>query len=63
MKPTPNIQALKSFISDEQILEVMIKFETRKIEACKMLQEMMFDKWRITILEAMGILQNIAKEL
>ena len=58
-----NIQALQSFITDEQILEVMIKFETRKVEACKMLQEMMFDKWRITVLEAMGILQNIQKEL
>jgi len=58
-----NIQALQSFITDEQILEVMIKFEARKVEACKMLQEMMFDKWRITVLEAMGILQSIQKEL
>lgn len=58
-----NIQALQSFITDEQILEVMIKFETRKVEACKMLQKMLFDKWQITMFEAMGILQNIQKEL
>ncbi len=58
-----NIRALQRFLTDEQILEVMIRFETRKIDACKMFQEMMFDKWQMSVLEAMGILQNIQKEL
>lgn len=62
MRKMKKTKALRNFLTDDQILEVLIKFETRKVEACGMLKEMIFDKWQITTLQAMGILQNIQKE-
>ncbi|MFZ1786848.1 MAG: hypothetical protein WAT92_00995 [Saprospiraceae bacterium] len=55
-------EALKGFINDEQILEVLIKFETRKLDACGLLQEYMFPKWQITKLEAMQMILDVQKE-
>ena len=57
-----NIDALRRFINDEQILEVLIEFEESKLNACKTLQGMMFDKWHITVTEAFGIIQNVQAE-
>jgi len=58
-----NTKALQRFLTDEQILEVMLLFENRKMEACLLLREYLFDKWQITMIQAVGILQNIQKEL
>ena len=58
-----NINALKSFITDEQILELLIKYEDgSKMDACRMLQGYLFPKWQTTTLECIGIMQNIYKE-
>lgn len=58
-----NTKALQRFLTDEQILEVMLLFENRKMEACRLLREYLFDKWQITMIQAVCILQNIQKEL
>ncbi len=57
-----NTKLLKDFATDEQILECLILFEERKLEASKLLATYMFPKWRVTTLEALGILQNVYKE-
>ncbi len=57
-----NTKALKDFATDEEILECLILFEERKLEASKLLSAYMFPKWQVTTLEALGILQNIHKE-
>lgn len=56
-------QALQDFLTDDQILEVLLLFDkTRKIQACKLLQKYMAPKWEITVLQAMDILQAVQKE-
>lgn len=62
MKKT-NTQLLQQFITDEQILEVMIMYQDRKIAACNLLRQHLSSKWQVTVLEALGILQHIQKEL
>jgi hypothetical protein len=57
-----NTKALQGLVKDEEILECLIMFEKRKLEAAKMLAGYLFPKWRVTNLEALGILQNIDKE-
>ncbi len=57
-----NTKLLKDFATDEEILECLILFEERKLEASKLLATYMFPKWRVTTLEAFGILQNVHKE-
>ena len=57
-----NTQALKRFITEDQILECMIEYETSRVEGAKLLRNLIFDEWRITTTEAMGILHNIQKE-
>jgi hypothetical protein len=62
MEEMKNTQALKRFLSTDQILDILVKFDTRKMEAVEMLQEALGNQWRITKLEGMGILSNVAKE-
>lgn len=63
MNTTDNkTDALKSFLTDEQILECMILFETRKIDAARKLSAYMFPKWNITTIDAIEILKAIQKE-
>lgn len=57
-----NTQALRKFLTSDQILDILVKYDTRKMEAVEMLQEALGDKWRITKLEGMGILSNVSKE-
>lgn len=58
-----NTKALKSFATDEQILECLILFEERKMEAAKLLASYMFPKWQVSTLEAVKILMNVQKEM
>lgn len=59
-----NSDKLKRFLSDDEILDIMIIFkDQRKVEACRQLQNSLLYAWTISITEAMGILQNIDKEL
>jgi len=57
-----NTEALKKFATDEEIMECLILFQERKLEASKLLAVYMFPKWQVTTLEALGILQNVYKE-
>ncbi len=57
-----NTKALRAFATDEQILECLILFEERKMEAAKLLAAYVFPKWKITTLEAVRILLNVYKE-
>lgn len=57
-----NTKALQRFLSDEQILEVLVKFQDRKIDACRLLQAYLDEKWQLTTIQAMGILQRIHLE-
>lgn len=58
-----NTKALKAFATDDQILECLILFEERKMEAAKLLASYMFPKWQVTTLEAVKILMNVQKEM
>lgn len=58
-----HIKALRDFATDEQILECLILFEERKMDAAKLLASYMFPKWQITTLEAVNILTNVQKEM
>jgi len=57
-----NTKALKGFVTDEEIMECLILFEKRKLEASKLLAAYMYPKWQVTTLEALGILENVHKE-
>jgi hypothetical protein len=57
-----NTTALRKFATDEQILECLIMFEHRKMDAAKMLSSYVFPKWQITTIDAVKILTNIQKE-
>lgn len=57
-----NTAALQSLITDEQILECLILFETRRMDASKLLAAYLYDKWQISTINAHGILLNIKKE-
>ncbi len=58
-----NIKALKSFVSDDQILECLILFETRQMDAGKLLSSYMAPKWsNISTLDAVKILSSVQKE-
>lgn len=57
-----NTQALRQFLSTDQILDILVKYDTRKMEAVEMLREALGDKWKITKLEGMCILLTISKE-
>lgn len=57
-----NTEALKQFVTEEEILSILILFESRKLAAANKLKELMWDKWQVTTLQALGILQNVSKE-
>lgn len=57
-----NTKALKDFATDDQILECLILFEARKMDAAKMLATYMFPKWKVSTLEAVNILMAVQKE-
>jgi hypothetical protein len=57
-----NTQALQQFLTDDQILEAMIAFELNKLNGAKLLCYIIFEKWHLTTLEAVGILRNIQRE-
>lgn len=56
------IESLKSFLTDDQILECLVLFDDSKIEGSKLLRSFLFDKWRITTVEAIKIMQDIHSE-
>jgi len=58
-----NTEALRAFVTDEELLECLILFEAKKIDASKLLASYMFPKWQVTTLEAFGILTNVKKEI
>jgi hypothetical protein len=53
----------RKFATDEQILECLILFETRKMDAAKLLSAYVAPKWGITTLEAVAFLKKMAEEL
>ena len=57
-----NTLLLKRFATEEQILECLILFETRKMEAAKQLAFYMYPKWQVSTIEAVNLLLNIQKE-
>ena len=57
-----NTELLKGFLKDDEILETLIVFKERKMKGCETLKALLFPKWKITTLEAMGILQKVEKE-
>lgn len=52
---------LRAFISDDDILECLILFENRKMDAAKLLASYVYPKWQITTLEAVKILIEVQK--
>jgi hypothetical protein len=56
-------KALKDFLSDDEILEVLIMFQDRKMDAAKKLALLMFPKWNISTLDAVKILQALQNEI
>lgn len=60
----PVIRSLEKFITQEQILECLIKYENnRKMEAAKLLQYYMINKWIVTVLEAVNLLKAAYNEI
>lgn len=59
---TTYTEAMLSFVTDEQLLECLILYETRKMDAAKLLKEYMFPKWQVTTLEAVRMLMNCYTE-
>ena len=57
-----NTEALKGFITEDEILQVLIDYKERKLQGAETLKTLLFDKWRITTIEAIGIIQGIEKE-
>lgn len=57
-----NTEALKAFATDDQILECLILFEERKMDAAKLLAYYMLPKWHVSTLEAVNILIDVQKE-
>ncbi len=58
------VNELKRFdITDDQILDVLILFESRQMDAAKQLRALMFDKWNISTLHAHTIIVELKKEL
>lgn len=55
--------ALKAFITDDKIIECLILFESRKMDAAKLLCSYMANKWQITTLQAVEILTKIKQEI
>lgn len=55
-------EALRGFLSDDEILDVVILYKSRKMEAAKNLASLMFPKWQISTLEAVNILEEVSKE-
>lgn len=54
------MEALKLFLSDDQILEIAeIAENGRKLEAIRLLQYYLIDKWSLTTIEAANIVDNI----
>ena len=59
-----NLKAIKDFgITEDQLLDLLILYENRKMEASKKLVSLLFDKWRITTLDAVKIIEALKKEL
>jgi len=57
-----NIEALKGFITEDQILQVLIDYKKRKLQGAETLMTFLFDKWKITTIEAIKIIEKIEKE-
>ena len=55
-------ETLRDFLTDEQIMEVLILAENRKMEAARLLAAYMDHKWRLTTLEAVKLLCAIMRE-
>jgi len=53
------VNDLREILTDDEILNVLILFQSRKIDACRALSYAVFPKWNITVLEAMSILQKL----
>lgn len=58
----PLASAMRDFITDEQLLECLILFETSKMDAAKLMIAYMGDKWSPTTLQAVRILENLSQE-
>lgn len=54
-------EQIRKYVTDEQLLECLILFEKRKIDASKMLSSYMFPKYKATTLECVKILTNLQK--
>lgn len=55
--------ALKEFITEDQILEVLESvLDGRKLQASNLLKGFMWDKWNLTDLEANNFVQKLAQE-
>lgn len=57
------IKSLKLYLTDEQILECLILFEKRKIDAAKKLCAYLYPKRIIPTLEGVKILTELQKEI
>jgi len=55
-------EAIRDFLTDEQIMEVLILAENRRMEAARLMAEYMDTKWRLTTLEAVKLLCAIMRE-
>jgi hypothetical protein len=51
--------ALRAFITDDQILEVLILWQTKQIAACRLLSAYIWDKWNLTGHEAAKIIEKV----
>lgn len=55
--------SLKSFLTDDQILDCLLLFnDGNKVEAAKLLRSYLFDKWIVNVSQAMSILIAVNKE-
>ena len=63
MKSMVKTKALLDFVTEDQILEVMILWQSnRKMDAARLLSAYTFPKWNLTTLQAIKILTSLESE-
>ncbi len=58
-----DVKSIKAFLNDDQILDCLILFEDRKMDASRKLQGYLSGKYNVSVLAACNILTTIKNEL
>ena len=57
-----DLKRLRWYLTDDQVLEVLVLFETRQMEAARRLVELLKGKRTLTVLEAVKVLEGISNQ-